>query len=453
MPDIHQGYGFPVGGVAVTEAPDGVASPGGVGYDINCGVRLLTLPLKEPELDVRREPLAHEIARAIPAGTGKRSELRLDRETLARLLGEGPRLLVEELGIGTTDDLEHTESHGCLLGAEPAAVSERALARGAGQVGTIGSGKHFIELQRVERVFDREAAAAFGLHEGQITVLIHSGSRGLGHRVCTDYVGLMDTVEQRYGICFPTGSSPARRSPLRRAVPISPRWPPRPNSPGRTAKQWRTRFARRSGASSARTWLRDAAGIRRRPQRREARNARKLLVHRKGATRAFPAGSAEIPLDQITGAQLPRELGARGIVVRCPSNKGLAEEAPFAYKDVERVVEVVERAVSPAVSPGSSRSASPKADARPRELDGCGRCDRPRVRIQESREPHMAARRLPETADADPLRRHARHDRGARSRRVRHRARSSAKARSAPPPMAYPIRFGDRTNENPGGGT
>jgi tRNA-splicing ligase RtcB len=203
MPDIHQGYGFPVGGVAATETPDGVVSPGGVGYDINCGVRLLALPVTADELGPLLEPLVHELSRAIPAGTGKHGMLRLDHAAFTRLLFEGPRVLVDELGIGTNEDVERTESEGRSSGADPAAVSERARERGFGQLGTLGSGNHFVEVQRVDRVFDAAVAEAFGLREGQATVLIHSGSRGLGHQVCTDYVRLMDSVMARCGIVVP----------------------------------------------------------------------------------------------------------------------------------------------------------------------------------------------------------------------------------------------------------
>ena len=192
MPDIHQGYGFPVGGVAATELPDGVVSPGGVGYDINCGVRLLALPLTEAELGRRREPLVHELSRAIPAGAGKSGGRRADLE---RVLREGSRAVAER-----EDDVEHTESSGRLEGADPGAVSDRARERGAGQLGTMGSGNHFVELQAVSRLFGGES---FGLEEGRLTVLIHSGSRGLGHQVCTDYVRRMDAVLARYGIELP----------------------------------------------------------------------------------------------------------------------------------------------------------------------------------------------------------------------------------------------------------
>src|SRR5581483_1350162 len=202
MPDVHQGYGFPVGGVAAMELPDGVVSPGGVGYDINCGVRLLALPLGERELGARREALVHELSRAVPAGAGREGPLELAAAELDGVLREGPRALVAR-GVGREDDLERTESGGRLPGADPAAVSARARERGRGQLGTVGSGNHFVEVQRVDRVFDRDAAAAFGLAEGQVTVLIHSGSRGLGHQVCTDHVRTMDAAGRRYGIELP----------------------------------------------------------------------------------------------------------------------------------------------------------------------------------------------------------------------------------------------------------
>jgi tRNA-splicing ligase RtcB len=396
MPDIHQGYGFPVGGVAAFETPDGIVSPGGVGYDINCGVRLLTLPLGEPELGARREPLVHEIARSIPAGAGKSGSLSFAGEELDRLLREGPRALVER-EIGTDHDLAHTESGGCLAGAEPERVSERARLRGAHQVGTIGSGNHFIEVQRVDRVFDRDAAGACGLSEGAVTVLIHSGSRGLGHQVCTDYVKLMDAALGRYRIVLPDRqlacapqSSPEGRAYLgAMAAAANFAWANR----HAMAHHVRQAVASTLGREIAEA-TRQVYDVAHNVAKVEVHGGRKLCVHRKGATRAFPAGSVDIPavyrdigqpvfvpgsmgtssfvligqpgatersfgsachgagrrlsrraaLRQITGPALRRELESRGIVVRCASSKGLAEEAPFAYKDVERVVAVVERA-------------------------------------------------------------------------------------------------------------
>jgi tRNA-splicing ligase RtcB len=397
MPDIHQGYGFPVGGVAATEAPDGVVSPGGVGYDINCGVRLLAAPFGEEELGDRREALVHEISRAVPAGTGRGGGLVLRGGELDDVLVEGPRALVEAHGIGTPDDLERTESGGRLPGAEPEAISERARERGAGQLGTVGSGNHFIELQEVERIFDEAAAGAYGLRLGQVTVLIHSGSRGLGHQVCTDYVKRMDRAQARYGIelpdrqltCAPQSSPDGRAYLGAMAAAANFAWANR----HAIAHAVRGAIARTVGHTAAdeTTQVYDVAHN---VAKLETYDGHEVCVHRKGATRAFPAGSNDIPAahrevgqavfipgsmgtwsyvlagepgslersfgttchgagrllsrtgarKRIGGAELRRELEERGIVVRSPSNRGLAEEAPFAYKDVERVVDVVQRA-------------------------------------------------------------------------------------------------------------
>jgi tRNA-splicing ligase RtcB (3'-phosphate/5'-hydroxy nucleic acid ligase) len=396
MPDIHQGYGFPVGGVAAMELSDGVVSPGGVGYDINCGVRLLVLPISETELGDRREPLVHEISRAVPAGTGKRSRLQLPRAELDAVLRDGPQALVAR-GIGREHDLERTESHGCLPGADPAAVSSRAHERGAGQLGTAGAGNHFIEVQRVARIYDETTAAAFGLAEGQVTVLIHSGSRGLGHQVCTDHVRTMNTVQERYGIALPDrqlACAPAS-SPEGRAYLAAMAAAANFAFANRHAIAHAVRVAveRMLGVEVAAA-TRQVYDVAHNIAKVESYGGRDLLVHRKGATRAFPADSPDIPADYravgqpvfipgsmgtssfvlagepgslersfgtichgagramsrtrasktIGGGELRRQLEAQGIVVRCPSNKGLAEEAPFAYKDVERVVGVVERA-------------------------------------------------------------------------------------------------------------
>jgi tRNA-splicing ligase RtcB (3'-phosphate/5'-hydroxy nucleic acid ligase) len=390
MPDAHQGYGFPVGGVAATELPDGVVSPGGVGYDVNCGVRLLALPLTAAELGGRREQLVQELSRTIPAGAGKEARRRTPAD-LETVLREGPRAWVGE------DDLERTESGGCLPGADPDAVSKRAKERGAGQLGTMGSGNHFVELQRVERIDDPETARAYALDRDQVTVLIHSGSRGLGHQVCTDYVKRMEGAMRRHGIelpdrqlaCAPASSPEGRAYLAAMAAAANFAWA---NRQAIADSVW---------AAIAHVFGRDVAAQTRQVYdvahnvaKIERYDGRELLVHRKGATRAFPAGSDDVPkpyravgqpvfipgsmgtasyvlagepgsLEQafgstchgagrtlsrtgarkrIGGAELRRELERRGIVVRSPSNKGLAEEAPFAYKDVDRVVEVVRRA-------------------------------------------------------------------------------------------------------------
>ena len=397
MPDVHQGYGFPVGGVCATALPDGVISPGGVGYDINCGVRLLALPLSEHELGSRRERLVHEISRSVPAGAGREGALSLTPAQLDRVLRGGARTLLDEHAIGTTDDVAHTESEGVLAGADPAMVSARAHQRGHAQLGTMGSGNHFVEVQMVERILDADVAGAFGLREGQVTVLIHSGSRGLGHQVCGDYVREMDAAMQRYGIhlpdrqlaCAPLSSPEGRRYLAAMRAAANYAWANRAT----IAHRVRQSIARTLGPQVA-AGTRQVYDVAHNVAQLERHGGRELCVHRKGATRAFPAGSPEIPAAYravgqpvfipgsmgtssfvlvglpgamersfgtvchgagrcmsrtgarklIGGAQLRRELEERGIVVRCPSNRGLAEEAPFAYKDVERVVAIVERA-------------------------------------------------------------------------------------------------------------
>jgi tRNA-splicing ligase RtcB len=393
MPDIHQGYGFPVGGIAATELPDGVVSPGGVGYDINCGVRLLALPLGESELGERRRALVHEISRTVPAGAGKGGGISLHEASLDDVLRDGPRALP---GV-RADDVERTESEGCLEGADPMVVSERARARGQDQLGTMGSGNHFVELQFVDDVLDPTAAEAFGLRQGQVTVLIHSGSRGLGHQVCTDYVRLMDSRLVGYRIhlpdrqlaCAPASSPEGRQYLGAMAAAANFAW---------ANRQAIADGVRRAVASvlgkDAAEGTHQVYDVAHNVAKIEVHGDARVCVHRKGATRAFPAGSAEIPTAyreagqpvfipgsmgtasfvlagepgamersfgttchgagrrlsrtaarrQVNGTELRRELEERGIVVRCPSSKGLAEEAPLAYKDVERVVRVVERA-------------------------------------------------------------------------------------------------------------
>jgi tRNA-splicing ligase RtcB len=397
MPDIHQGYGFPVGGVAATEPPDGIVSPGGVGYDINCGVRLLALPLTVGELRGRTEALVHEISRRVPVGTGHGGALRLKGSAFDQVLVQGPRILLAEHGIGTAEDIEHTESEGCLEGADPATVSERARTRGSDQLGTLGSGNHFLEVQRVAKILDPRTADVFGLRRDQVTVLIHSGSRGFGHQVCSDYVRTMDAVQARYRItlpdrqlaCAPLSSPEGRRYLAAMACGANFAWGNR----AVLAHRVRESVGRILGPHVA-EGTRQVYDVAHNVAKLETHDGRELCVHRKGATRAFAAGSLEIPRAyrgvgqpvfipgsmgtssfvlvgrqgamerslgttchgagrrmsrtgarrQITGAELRHQLEAQGIVVRCPSNRGLAEEAPFAYKDVERVVAVVERA-------------------------------------------------------------------------------------------------------------
>ena len=398
MPDIHQGYGFPVGGVAATDAGDGVVSPGGVGYDINCGVRLLALPLGYDELGGSRERLVHELSRRVPVGTGGRGAHEgLKGANLERVLSVGPRALLDDLGIGSEAELAFTESGGRLDGADPAAVSPRALERGAGQIGTLGSGNHFLELQRVEAVYEADTAEAFGLRVGQLTVLIHSGSRGLGHQVCTDFVKRMDAGLAHYGIelpdrqlsCAPLDSAEGRDYLRAMAAAANFAWA------NRAALAHRVREAIDSVLGHAiAAGTRQVYDVTHNVAKLEEHGGRTVCVHRKGATRAFPPGHPEIPPEYaaagqpvfipgsmgtssfvlagrpgamersfgttchgagrrmsrtavrkaVDGVALRRQLEARGIVVRALSARGLAEEAPAAYKDVDHVVEIVERA-------------------------------------------------------------------------------------------------------------
>ncbi|HZO89044.1 MAG TPA: RtcB family protein [Chthonomonadaceae bacterium] len=398
MPDMHEGYGFPVGGVAATAMPDGVVSPGGVGFDINCGVRLLATPLRRKDLnDSQAERLVHEISRSVPSGTGKEGPLRLEDRELDRVLAEGSRYLVRAKGLGLEADVAYTESQGCLPGADPSKVSQRAKDRGRDQLGTMGSGNHFVEVQQVDKIFDAEAAAAMGLAEGQVTVLIHSGSRGLGHQVCTDYVRLMDTRLAAYGItlpdrqlsCAPASSPEGKDYLAAMACAANFAWSNR-QLIGQSVRQVVTRLFPNVRPEEVRVVYDVAHNI----AKVEEYDGKRVCVHRKGATRAFGPHHTEMPPDyraigqpvfipgsmgtasyvlagmdtsderawgstchgagrslsrtaakkKIGGAELRRELEAKGIVVRCPTNAGLAEEAPFAYKDVERVAEVVERA-------------------------------------------------------------------------------------------------------------
>jgi tRNA-splicing ligase RtcB len=397
MPDMHDGYGFPVGGVAAMAMPHGVISPGGVGFDINCGVRLLASPVETAALGDRLEKVVHELSRAIASGTGKGGFMNLADHEMDGVLTQGSRFLVERFLFGSAEDLDRTESGGMLPGADVSLISKRARDRGRDQLGSMGSGNHFVEVQTVDEVFDEHSAGVFGLRKGYLTVLIHTGSRGLGHQVCTDYVRIMDNAAERLGIVLPD-----------RQLACAPADSPEGQQylgamAGAANFAWANRqlimhivrdvFARMiPGVSAADVRL--VYDVAHNIAKTETYAGRTVSVHRKGATRAFGPSHAELPaayhatgqpvfipgsmgtssyvmagLDssdgaswgsachgagralsrgsarrQIAGSELRKELESRGITVRSPSNKGLAEEAPFAYKDVERVVEVVERA-------------------------------------------------------------------------------------------------------------
>jgi tRNA-splicing ligase RtcB (3'-phosphate/5'-hydroxy nucleic acid ligase) len=396
MPDMHEGYGFPVGGVAATLLPDGVVSPGGVGFDINCGVRLMVLPVTASDLGQGLEPFVHELSRSIPSGTGHGGRWHLTDAALDDVLVAGSAHLVRAHMLGIESDVANTESLGCLPGADPTKVSQRAKDRGRNQLGSIGAGNHFVEVQVVERISEPHAAEGFGLTTNQVTVLIHTGSRGLGHQVCTDYVKLMDGRLGAYGItlpdrqlsCAPASSPEGMAYLAAMACAANFAWANR-QLIAQTVRETATRMLHVAG-DQVRTVYDVAHNI----AKVEEHGGKSLCVHRKGATRAFGPGHPDLPAHyraigqpvfipgsmgtaswilagdamsetrswgsachgagrsmsrhvakaQVSGAMLRRQLEAQGIVVRCPTSAGLAEEAPFAYKDVDRVAEVVERA-------------------------------------------------------------------------------------------------------------
>jgi len=399
MPDIHWGYGFPIGGVAAMDAEDGVVSPGGVGYDINCGVRLLRSGWSESEVRPRLPELVAELFRNVPTGVGVgRRDLKLNRADLRRVLERGARWAVEQ-GLGEEGDLGRLEENGCLDGADPAEVSERAFERGAGQLGSLGSGNHFAEIQWVDEIFDERAASAFGLGVGQVTVMIHSGSRGLGHQVCSDFLETMLDAAERHRIalpdrqlcCAPIRSSEGRRYLAAMAAAANFAFANR-----QVMTHWaRQSFSRVLGKGGGLEVVYDVChNIAKFERFQVAGGERRLCVHRKGATRAYPAGHAAVPeayravgqpviipgdmgrysfvlagqpgamaetfgstchgagrrwsrqaaKKAARGRPLIEELARRGVVVMAAGMATVAEEMPDAYKDVAEVVDVVERA-------------------------------------------------------------------------------------------------------------
>ena len=402
MPDIHWGYGFPIGGVAATRVSDGVISPGGVGYDINCGVRLLRTDLMTADVVPRMGLLLERLYRNVPSGVGSEGRMRLPKQEISRLLVEGARWAVEH-GFGTSDDLDATEDGGRMEGADPSAVSERALTRGLPQAGSLGSGNHFIEIQAVADIYDEPVATALGIYqEGQVLVLIHTGSRGLGHQVCTDYLRMMERAVTRYDIslpdrqlaCAPVESPEGRQylSAMRCAANYA--WCNRQH-----ITHWvREAFAEVFGRSQARLGLQQVYDVAHNIAKIEEHTVDgrpvALCVHRKGATRAFPPGHQSLSVRHRAIGQpvlIPGDMGRysyigvgtaramrdtfgstchgagrllsrtaarkmlrgddvaaalldRAIVVRTGDVPALAEEASQAYKDVADIIEVVQGA-------------------------------------------------------------------------------------------------------------
>jgi tRNA-splicing ligase RtcB len=397
MPDAHQGYGFCIGGVAAADMETGVVSAGGVGFDINCGVRLLTSPFSESQLRPKLEPLVHQIFRDVPAGTGRSGLIDLPKTELDRLLQQGARWAVEN-GYGVEDDLEHIEEHGTIPDADSSLVSHRAKERGKDQVGTLGSGNHFLEIQVVADIFDEEVARAFGLQKDQIVVLIHTGSRGLGHQVCTDYLEKMQEAMRKYQIqvvdrqlaCVPVRSKEGQDYLKAMAAAANFAFANR-----QLITHWtRQAFERIMGSDDLRIVYDVCHNIAKVEEHKVNGGRKKVLVHRKGATRAFPKGHPDLPKSylevgqpvlipgsmgtcsyvlvgteqameetfgsschgagraksrhaakkEISAEQLIKDLKDKGIFVRGASKSGLTEENPNAYKDVSQVVQVVHEA-------------------------------------------------------------------------------------------------------------
>jgi tRNA-splicing ligase RtcB len=402
MPDIHWGYGFPIGGVAAMDAEEGVVSPGGVGYDINCGVRLMRTAVTEEEVRPRLRQLVTQLFQHVPTGMGAgRKDLRLTKSDMRDVMEQGAEWAVKK-GLGTRRDLEVLEEGGRIDGADPGLISDRAIERGQTQLGSLGSGNHFAEIQYVAEIYDEEAARAFGLFPGQVTVMIHSGSRGFGHQVCTDHLKAMLDASARYGIelpdrqlcCAPIHSPEAKRYF------------------GAMAAAANFAFANRQVMSH---WARESfmAALELNPRQvgmetvydvchniakfetfeMDGKKVR-ACVHRKGATRAYPPGHPQVPKvyrevgqpvmipgdmgrysyvlagsDRAyaetfgstchgAGRQLSRqqakkvakgrrlleELADKGVIVMAAGMGTVAEEMPEAYKDVSDVVDVVDRA-------------------------------------------------------------------------------------------------------------
>jgi tRNA-splicing ligase RtcB len=402
MPDIHQGYGLPIGGVVATRLEDGVVTPGGVGYDINCGVRLVRTDLTKTEVLPRLKDLINALFAAVPAGVGSHGKLRLTRENAKGPLEHGAAWAVKQ-GFGEPEDLETSEASGCIEGADPDAVSHKAYERGRDQLGTLGSGNHFLEAQIVEQLYDEQAANALGLFPGQVTMLIHSGSRGLGHQVCTDHLATMERAVKKYGIqlpdrqlaCSPIDSEEAREylGAMRAAANYA--WANRQCMTHWVREVFQKLF-RKSPRDLGMWVVYDVAHNIAKLEEHEVDGKQvKLIVHRKGATRAFPPGHPELPeryrsigqpvlvpgdmgrasfvlvgtrgamletfgstchgagrllsraaaIKAARGRAIEREVeDTYGVYVRATGRDSVKEEMPDAYKNVQDVVAVCQNA-------------------------------------------------------------------------------------------------------------
>lgn len=401
MPDIHTGYGFAIGGVAAFDLKEGIVSPGGVGYDINCGVRLVRTDLtKNDVVPVIRE-LVELLSYEIPSGVGSKGRLKLTKDDQKKLMLKGALWAVEN-GFGEKDDLLHTESGGCLEGADPSLISEKALERGKSQQGTLGSGNHFLEVQYVEEIYDKKIANALGIFLDQVTVMIHTGSRGFGHQVCTDFLDIMDSAVKKYDIylpdrelaCAPISSTEAQEYLAAMKAAANYAWANRQCIMHWTREAFMKLFNISPNDLGMKLIYDVAHNIAKIEEHTVNSKKMKLLVHRKGATRAFPPYHEELPpaykdlgqpvlipgdmgrasyiligtqlgmeesfgstchgagrvlsrhqaIKKAKGRSIRKEMEEKGIIVKSAGRETLAEEMSEAYKDVNNVVEVVHNA-------------------------------------------------------------------------------------------------------------
>lgn len=393
MPDVHWGYGFPIGGVAAFRFSDGIISPGGIGYDINCGVRLLRTNLVKDEILPFMEKLVLKLFHNIPSGVGSTGKISLSTEEVKKVLKEGAKWAIKK-GFGSKEDLEFTEENGCMESADPETVSPRALERGKNQLGTLGAGNHFLEIQFVEKIYDPEVAKKFGLFENQVTILIHTGSRGLGYQVCDDYIKILYQAVQKYSIslpdkqlvCAPIDSPEGKKYFTAMSAAANYAWANR-----QIITHWvRETVLETLNKSPKEIGLEQVYDVAHNIGKIEEYNGKKYMVHRKGATRALPKGASNIcqfykevgqpvlvpgtmgtasyvlvgtqksyedtwastchgagrvssrtqMLKTSSANELVKELEEKNIVVKADSYKTLVEESPSAYKNVDEVVEI-----------------------------------------------------------------------------------------------------------------
>jgi tRNA-splicing ligase RtcB (3'-phosphate/5'-hydroxy nucleic acid ligase) len=401
LPDGHEGYGFPVGGVAATDMEEGVISPGGVGYDINCGVRLLRSNLNVNQVKPHLKNLINELFNSIPSGVGSEGAIKLTRSELDELLIEGVDWAIEH-GYGYKQDSEVCEEKGRMTGADPESVSDTARKRGAPQLGSLGSGNHFLEIQQIQEIFDENAAKVMGLEKGQITVLIHCGSRGFGHQVCSDYLRYSEKSLKKYNIelidrelaCVPNNSIEGENYRKAMYSALNFAWSNRQIITHFTRKTFEKIFSSSETGLDMKLVYDVAHNIAKVERHKvDGEGMRDLVIHRKGATRAFPAGMEQVPekyrqigqpviipgsmgtaswilvgnkksLDLSFGStahgagrtmsrgaakrsytveKVKAELDSKGIYIKALTKNGIVEETPLAYKDVDSVVNVSDK--------------------------------------------------------------------------------------------------------------